>query len=196
MGQREERSAWDGAGTGKGRGGRPGVSPALQLSNFPESSTAQESPSSHSRLPPVSGMEDAEPGWLPPPFPPGSLHARRGGLGSPLSGLELRRPPAGRGSPWMSPRNFPERARKSCMVSNHFPSCSLPFVSVQIFSSLLLLLTLLSPPPPANNPRGRKNPTGQGNKGPARRLWVWGSFLALWGEGGAFQEGRIVLFRH
>lgn len=93
----------------------------------------------------------------------------------------------------MSPRKFPERARKSCMVSNHFPSRRLPFVSVQIFSSLPRLLSFYP------YPQGRKGRAAVPIQGPEKETKAqlegcgpWGTFLLL----GAFQEGRIVLVRY
>lgn len=85
------------------RGGKKGEAwsqprPAA-VSDFPEPSAAQESPGSNSHLPQLSGMEDVEPGWLPPLFPPGSLYPKRGGLGSPLSGPCTPEAPCRQGQP-------------------------------------------------------------------------------------------------
>lgn len=128
------------AGTeGRKRGEAWSQPPPAAVSNFPESSAAQESPSSHSRLPLVSGMEDAEPGWLPsfPPLLPEPLSGRT--RVSPLWAMSSGGLPTRRGGPWMSPRNFPDEAGKFCMVLTTFPAQA----NLCAWSHCLLLLLLL-----------------------------------------------------
>ena len=174
-GRREERRAW---GTSRDRGeggeGRPGVSPAPQLSLISQNLLLlRKVPAPTAASLQCRERSDEGPGWLSPllsPLAPCALAGKDQGL--PSLGLELWRSPTGRGGPWMSPRNFPEKARKSCLVSNHFPSHRPPFVPVQISCLLLLLLPLSFP----RRPSGRKghdytcSRSQEGNEVLARRL--------------------------
>lgn len=118
---------------GKGREAWNEPRPAA-VSDFPECSALRKVPAPTTASPPVSGMEDAEPGWPTPCFPPGFSNPRRGGLGSLLKGsAALEAPPTDRGRPWMSPKNFPERTGKSCLLSNHFPSHKALCLSSDLF---------------------------------------------------------------
>lgn len=152
---------------------RPGVSTAPQLSLISQNLLLLRkvpAPTAASLQCRERRMRNQDGSPLLSPLAPCALGGKDQGL--PSLGLELWRSPTGRGGPWMSPRNFPEEARKSCLVSNPFPSHRPPFVPVQISCLLLLLLPVSFP----KRPWGRKghdytcSRSQEGNEVLARRL--------------------------
>lgn len=62
----------------------------------------------------------------------------------------------------MSPRNFPEKARKSCLVSNHFPYSGCPLYLFRFSPSNCFIPT--HPPPNSTGEERDKIVPGQGPK--------------------------------
>lgn len=135
--------------------GRPGVSTAPQLSLISQNLLLLRkvpAPTAASLQCREQRMRNQDGSPLLSPLAPCALSGKDQGL--PSLGLELWRSPTGRGGPWMSPRNFPEKARKSCLVSNHFPSHRPPFVPVQYSTGTPASYCFFSPCPSPNVPGG------------------------------------------
>lgn len=85
------------------------MGPAPQLSLISQNvQLLRKVPAPTAASPPVSGMEDAEPGWPPPSFPPGFSNPGRGGLGSLLQGsAALEAPTHWQGQPLDESQKLP-----------------------------------------------------------------------------------------
>nr|KAF6285873.1 hypothetical protein mMyoMyo1_009444 [Myotis myotis] len=109
-----------------------------------------------------------------PSLPPDSLRPRRGGLGSPLSGPCTVEAPCWQGLPLDESQKLPREGPEV-----------LPGVSPLSLTQIVFCTRSDGLFPLTASPQGRKGQdctysrSQEGNEVPARRLWAWGSFLAL-----------------